>query len=145
VVVARRVNSTVGRLLIMFPLPWQIVVFFLLIYLAIALSICVVYTLLLNLLLRTPVYRYLFSSALIGLATYIVTTAVLLYVLPPLHWVNTAPQDLRTTLWDHIHLISCMAAVGTITFWRTVIRTPKMYATVDAQQIVGRERRERVL
>jgi hypothetical protein len=106
----------------MFPLPWPIVIFFLAIYLAIALTIYLIYAFLLNLVFRRTLYRYLFSSALIGLAAYIVTTVVGLEALPPLRWLNTVPQDLRTTLWDHLHLISCFAGVIAITLWQVIVR-----------------------
>ena len=106
----------------MFPIGWPIVVFFLAIYLAIALTVCVVYACLLNLAFRTSLHRHLLSSALIGLAFYIVTTVIGLEVLPPLRWVNTVPQDLRTTLWDHLHLISCFAGVVAVTLWQLIVR-----------------------
>jgi hypothetical protein len=106
----------------MIPIPWPIVVFFLAIYLAIALTVFIVYALLINLVSRTRIHRYLLSSALIGLATYIMATMIGLELLPPLSWVNEVPQDLRTTLWDHLHLLSCIAGVVGITLWQIIVR-----------------------
>src|SRR5438094_8356259 len=95
----------------MIPIPWPVIIFFLLIYRAIALTVFAGYALLLNLIFRTRIHRYLFTSALFGLAAYIVTTVLGLETLPPLRWVNEVPQDFRTTLWDHLHVLSCMSGV----------------------------------
>ena len=106
----------------MIPLPWPVVIFFLAIYLAIALAIFIIYALLINLVSRTRVYLYLLSSALIGLAVYIATTIIGLEVLTPLSWVNEVPQDLRTAMWDHLHIISCGTGVIAITLWQLMVR-----------------------
>ena len=111
----------------MIPLPWPVVIFFLAIYLAIALGVFIIYALLINLVSRTRIHRYLLSSALIGLAVYIATTIIGLELLPPLSWVNEVPQDLRTTLWDHLHLISCIAGIVTITLWQIIVRVRRRF------------------
>jgi len=109
----------------MFPLPWPLIALYLLFELFIVAICTFLFTVLLNLTLKTPPQRYLLSTIPIALVVYIITVIILIEILPPLRWVNTVPQDTRTWLWDHIHLLAGAVAFICIALWQLFIRTKR--------------------
>jgi hypothetical protein len=110
---------------IMFPLPWPLIALYLLFELFMVAICTFLFTVLLNLTLKTPPQRYLLSTIPIALVVYIITVIILIEILPPLRWVNTVPQDTRTWLWDHIHLLAGAVAFICIALWQLFIRTKR--------------------
>jgi hypothetical protein len=103
----------------------------LLIYVAIVLAACILYALFLNWILGTTLGRYLISSAIIGLISFLIIGMALLYTLPPLRWVNEVPQDLRTTLWDHSEIVSGVAAFACVSLWQIIARRKQKRTLVN--------------
>lgn len=85
----------------------------------------VICALLLNCLLKTTRGQYLLSSGFVAVAGYFITTAILLYALPPLHWVNERPQDLRTALWDHLPILVAVVAMLCLALWQYTVRAAR--------------------
>ena len=83
------------------------------------------FTVILNLILKTPPQRHLLSSIPIALVVFILTGIILIETLPPLRWVNTVPQDTRTWLWDHIDWVAGIVAFICVVMWQLLIRTKR--------------------
>jgi hypothetical protein len=75
-----------------------------------------------NLVSRTPAWRYLISSAVIAVATFWLAGIIGNITLSPLRWFNGEPQDFRTAVWDHLDIIGTVVAVLCFTAWQFTVR-----------------------
>jgi len=112
----------------MFPiLPWPVIILILLVELALVVACCVAFALILNWILKMPLHSHLTSTGIVAAIGYLVTGAILLYTLPPLHWVNTVPQDERTWVWDHLQILSGVVALISVSLWQLFVRMKHKY------------------
>ena len=95
----------------MFPIAWPIPVFFFVILTAISFGVGIGLGVLINFILKVPYRNYLVSSGLVMMGGFLLTLAVLVFLPGTLSWVNEAPQNLRTVLWDYSILIAVCAGL----------------------------------
>lgn len=107
----------------MFPVfSTEFLILITVIFLVLVFIFSVVFALFLNWMFRAPLKGYLVSSGVIAVVSYVVTTVILLYVLPPLHWINDQPQDLRTALWDNLGILASVSSLICFAAWQIVVR-----------------------
>ena len=106
----------------MFPVPFELVIFYFAFISGCMFGLGVIFALLLNRLLRTPAKQYLVSSGLIAVVVNLVATLTLLFTLSPLRWSNGKPQDMRTALWEYLPIVAGAAGLICVAGWQFAVR-----------------------
>jgi hypothetical protein len=76
----------------------------------------------LNVVLETPEYRFLISSAIIAGLSFLVTDIFCRYALQPLLWFER-DNSWRTELWDHRpEIIAAVVATLVFSAWQFAVR-----------------------
>jgi hypothetical protein len=77
----------------------------------------------LNLVLGTPWYRYVISSAIIAAVANELVTFIGNVTLPPLRWFNDVPQNWQTAVWGRLEIIGLALSLLCFAIWQITRRS----------------------